>query len=294
VTARRGVVGEEGGRLHARSHFSFFYATAPPQQAKYRAQPETQPESQPGDGHGRALGGLEAFFVRVAPADRVQDFLDLVRGIYARLPACVAAAFGTAAAAAAGPGGASAGAAAMTDDAGSKPGAPTEATTAAGEAVAASSLPPPGAHRRGMDSFRVLTECPLIVMLLFQLYPDFISSLPFADPAAGVHTSGNIPLLVPLMMDGLRLAAPLTAAAASESAAAAAAATAAATAGAAVAASANPAVAAAPAVGGVSDAAAPVAAAATVVTAPAPAPSPTAASTRSRLHRELVACQVRL
>ena len=53
---------------------------------------------------------------------------------------------------------------------------------------------------KGMDSFKVLTECPLIVMLLFQLYHEFISSIP--------APSGNIPQLVPLMMEGLQLAAP--------------------------------------------------------------------------------------
>ncbi len=53
---------------------------------------------------------------------------------------------------------------------------------------------------RGMDSFKVLTECPLIVMLLFQLYHEFISSIP--------QPSGNIPQLVPLMMEGLQLSAP--------------------------------------------------------------------------------------
>mmetsp|Transcript_4147 Transcript_4147/g.12975 ORF Transcript_4147/g.12975 Transcript_4147/m.12975 type:complete len:1914 (-) Transcript_4147:5676-11417(-) len=44
---------------------------------------------------------------------------------------------------------------------------------------------------RGLDSFKVLTECPLIVMLLFQLYPQYIQE--------------NIPQLTPLMMAGLAL-----------------------------------------------------------------------------------------
>lgn len=43
-------------------------------------------------------------------------------------------------------------------------------------------------------SFKVLTECPLIVMLLFQLYPKYIES--------------NIPALIPLMMKALTLKAP--------------------------------------------------------------------------------------
>ena len=46
---------------------------------------------------------------------------------------------------------------------------------------------------QGLDSFKVLTECPLIVMLLFQLYPKYIQE--------------NIPLLTPLMMGGLALRA---------------------------------------------------------------------------------------
>ena len=50
---------------------------------------------------------------------------------------------------------------------------------------------------QGLDSFKVLTECPLIVMLLFQLYPKYIQD--------------NIPLLTPLMMGGLALRAPLAA-----------------------------------------------------------------------------------
>ena len=50
---------------------------------------------------------------------------------------------------------------------------------------------------QGLDSFKVLTECPLIVMLLFQLYPKYIQE--------------NIPLLTPLMMGGLALHAPILA-----------------------------------------------------------------------------------
>jgi transformation/transcription domain-associated protein len=42
---------------------------------------------------------------------------------------------------------------------------------------------------KSMDSFKVLTECPLIVMLLFQLYPRFIQR--------------NIPPMLPLMMNVL-------------------------------------------------------------------------------------------
>ena len=45
-----------------------------------------------------------------------------------------------------------------------------------------------------LSSFRVLTECPLTVMLLFQLYPKFLKA--------------NIPSLISLMMDSLGLRAP--------------------------------------------------------------------------------------
>lgn len=44
------------------------------------------------------------------------------------------------------------------------------------------------------QSFRVLTECPLTVMLLFQLYPKFLKT--------------NIPVMIPLMMDSLKLVPP--------------------------------------------------------------------------------------
>ena len=49
----------------------------------------------------------------------------------------------------------------------------------------------------GIESFKVLTECPLIVMLLFQLYPEYIQT--------------NIPQLAPLMMGGLALRVPRSA-----------------------------------------------------------------------------------
>lgn len=47
---------------------------------------------------------------------------------------------------------------------------------------------------RSNSSFRVLTECPLIVMLMFQLYPKFLR--------------GNIPGLINVMMEALALRAP--------------------------------------------------------------------------------------
>ena len=47
---------------------------------------------------------------------------------------------------------------------------------------------------KSLSSFRVLTECPLSVMLLFQLYPKYITV--------------NIPTIIPLMMDALALRPP--------------------------------------------------------------------------------------
>lgn len=57
--------------------------------------------------------------------------------------------------------------------------------------AAAAADPPAIPLLRSKDSFKVLTECPLIVMLLFQLYPKYIKA--------------NIPDLIPLMIDALRL-----------------------------------------------------------------------------------------
>jgi transformation/transcription domain-associated protein len=54
--------------------------------------------------------------------------------------------------------------------------------------------PVPRLSPRSNSSFRVLTECPLIVMLMFQLYPKFLRS--------------NIPVLINVMMEALALRAP--------------------------------------------------------------------------------------
>ena len=47
---------------------------------------------------------------------------------------------------------------------------------------------------RSTESFKVLTECPLIVMLLFQLYPRYIQT--------------TIPSLIPMMVQTLALRPP--------------------------------------------------------------------------------------
>lgn len=69
--------------------------------------------------------------------------------------------------------------------------APAAASNADGTVTSASTEPPAIPLLRSKDSFKVLTECPLIVMLLFQLYPKYIKA--------------NIPDLIPLMIDALRL-----------------------------------------------------------------------------------------
>ena len=51
-----------------------------------------------------------------------------------------------------------------------------------------------GVLTRSTESFKVLTECPLIVMLLFQLYPRYIQT--------------TIPSLIPMMVQTLALRPP--------------------------------------------------------------------------------------
>jgi transformation/transcription domain-associated protein len=50
---------------------------------------------------------------------------------------------------------------------------------------------------KSTQSFKVLTECPIIVVLLFQLYPKFLTS--------------NIPKFMPLIVNTLGLSAPAAA-----------------------------------------------------------------------------------
>ncbi len=56
---------------------------------------------------------------------------------------------------------------------------------------------PPVQLIRSMQSFKVLTECPIIVVLLFQLYPRFLNQ--------------NIPKFMPLIVSTLGLQAPISA-----------------------------------------------------------------------------------
>jgi transformation/transcription domain-associated protein len=54
--------------------------------------------------------------------------------------------------------------------------------------------PPKPAVRKSKESFKVVTECPLIVMFLFQLYDN--------------HAPANVKTLLPLMVKAINLRAP--------------------------------------------------------------------------------------
>ena len=133
-------------------------------------------------GSGTEMNGM----VQVCLRDSVQPFLDTVRELYRRLPQIVANFQATVSVA--------------------EEGAKEVAEGGAALAAGSSESTPSGSFIRGVDSFKVLTECPLIVMLLFQLYPEFISSVP-AQSNGGA--SGNIPQLIPLMMQALQVTPPI-------------------------------------------------------------------------------------
>ena len=60
--------------------------------------------------------------------------------------------------------------------------------------LTSSQQPFPEIWLKSNTSFRVLTECPLVIMLMFQLYSQFMET--------------NIPVLIKVMMDALSLQAP--------------------------------------------------------------------------------------
>lgn len=103
-------------------------------------------------------------------ANDVQPFLDIVQKIYSELPNTVALHF----------------------SASNKPSA-AAGTTGPFGAVGAEGTKP-GSFIRSLQSFKVLTECPIIVVLLFQLYPKFLQA--------------NIPKFMPLIVKALSLQAP--------------------------------------------------------------------------------------
>ena len=161
---------------------------------------------------------------RSLPQDYVQPYLDFVQASYRALPAAVSRnfAFPTAetlspvAAASPSTTSAPAPATASTPQAGGVPRASNTTATTTPNATAAtqsqatasaqspssaasvgsltSASPRPRLAQRANASFRVITEQPLIVMLMFQLYPKFLKS--------------NIPVLINVMMEALSLRAP--------------------------------------------------------------------------------------
>jgi transformation/transcription domain-associated protein len=63
-----------------------------------------------------------------------------------------------------------------------------------GQLRSPASSPMPGQLNPSTRSFKVVTECPLIVMFLFQLYPRYVPT--------------NIPLLLPLMVNAIAITGP--------------------------------------------------------------------------------------
>ncbi len=123
---------------------------------------------------------------RALPQDYVQPYVDYVLNAYRSLPVAMQRNFAlptttVATAAAAEPG------SAAKDEVkeGTNPGEAAESS--------APSLPQVLALRSNV-SFRVLTECPLMVMLMFQLYPKYVNN--------------NVPVLIRVMMEALALRAP--------------------------------------------------------------------------------------
>lgn len=112
----------------------------------------------------------------------VQPFLDFVKSIYTSLAATVQEVLNQPATTAAVQGGVKAEPGAM---------APASGVGAAGKTTGPVKL------LRSSGSFKVLTECPLITMLLFQLYPRYFNP--------------NMRALVPLMMQALQLQAHVNA-----------------------------------------------------------------------------------
>ena len=78
--------------------------------------------------------------------------------------------------------------------------APTAMSSLTSSSSSSSTSPPAKSHEmdaicmRSTCSFKVVTECPLIVMLLFQLYPE--------------HVREHVKIFIPLMIAALKLAPP--------------------------------------------------------------------------------------
>lgn len=151
------------------------------------------------DNEENALVALRIIFdlhknFRPALEKEVQPFLDFVKTIYQSLPATVEEALNSAATAA-GANGVANGAAAAAVVA---PGTPVALAGVGAAASGQAAGTTPAKLLRSTGSFKVLTECPLITMLLFQLYPRYFNT--------------NMVALVPLMMNALQLQANAAAA----------------------------------------------------------------------------------
>lgn len=140
---------------------------------------------------------------RPMPQDQVQPYLDFVQAVYRTLPTSVQRNFHMASqdlAAAA----ASSVPKAMDNPFASQESAATPSKSsgtmgaksphAESPSAGIPSTPTPKRPVKSTSSFRVLTECPLTVMLLFQLYPKFLKT--------------NIPALIQLMMEALAMRPP--------------------------------------------------------------------------------------
>lgn len=121
---------------------------------------------------------------RALPQDYVQPYVDYVLNAYRSLPVAIQRNFVL-------PTAATAPADATKADADNN----NTTMTSPMESVESSTSPPPKVLAlRSNVSFRVLTECPLMVMLMFQLYPKYVNS--------------NVPVLIRVMMEALALRAP--------------------------------------------------------------------------------------
>jgi transformation/transcription domain-associated protein len=124
-------------------------------------------------------------------ADKVQPFLDLVRTLYASVPNTVQRIFGDAYLGSKVDSSVSPTSTSTTTSPTPTPKPLTESSTSTSSSSTKTNDNNEKELTPSVSSFKVLTECPLIVMLLFQLYPRYIQA--------------NIHVLIPLMMSTLKL-----------------------------------------------------------------------------------------
>jgi transformation/transcription domain-associated protein len=141
---------------------------------------------------------------RSMPQDQVQPYLDFVQQVYRSLPTSVeknfhfpsgVAATGSTLSVTDTPLSAQDSSSTLDKDFLSiLPGDKNDLSPYSGPSSGLPSSPTPKVAVKSTSSFRVLTECPLTVMLLFQLYPKFLKT--------------NIPTLIQLMMEALAIRSP--------------------------------------------------------------------------------------